>query len=192
MRTRRPESPITTRRPDTISELLASVTQAIRARLPGTWTVAKGKPSFRALGGRIPPPALVLMLTAPDGAEVRVVIEAKSTRSSLPVVRSAAEQVRRYIGQLASAGIRAGELVAMPHVSPAGRRYLRDLGLGYADPTGNLRLQAETPGSSTQSLGTDRDPRPQSSALRNLKGPAPAAPSPTSGRRWGFASWRSG
>jgi len=99
------------------------------------------------------------------------VIEAKSTRSSLPVVRSAAEQVRRHIGQLESAGIRAGELVAMPYVSPAGRRYLRDLGLGYADPAGNLRLQAETPGFSTQSLGADRDPRPQSSALRSLQGP---------------------
>ena len=61
-------------------------------------------------------------------------------------------------------------VVAAAYLSPQTREMLRDLGIGYIDTTGNVCIEATAPGLFVSADGADRDPWPQPSALRSLRG----------------------
>ncbi|MFH1329224.1 MAG: type IV toxin-antitoxin system AbiEi family antitoxin [Actinomycetota bacterium] len=159
-----------------VSQLLASTTDAIRAALPDAWEITpETEPRLDAPGSRTLRPNLVLVLRAPDASTARLVVEAKTTRNIPHLIEQAGEQVRSYVLQLEDSGLSASGVIAVPYLGRAGRERLRSLGIGYADSTGNLRIQVDRPAVFIQSAGADRDPWPPAGHLQSLKGPGAAS-----------------
>ena len=61
-------------------------------------------------------------------------------------------------------------VVAAAYLSPRARALLRDRGVGYADITGNVRIEVSTPGLFIATDGADHDPWPRDHKLRSLRG----------------------
>lgn len=61
-------------------------------------------------------------------------------------------------------------VVGAAYLSPRTREMLRDFRVGYIDTTGNVRIEATTPGLFVSADGADRDPWPQPSGLQSLRG----------------------
>ena len=57
-----------------------------------------------------------------------------------------------------------------PTSPPRARTILRDRGVGYIDTTGNVRIEASTPGLFISADGVDRDPWPRDHKLQSLRG----------------------
>jgi len=162
-------------------QIEATLTQ-LRDTLPKGWEVnAKLEPSPQRA------PDAIIELRAPDGTVSRLALEAKM-KSLEP------RDVERLAGQLATglggAGLAAlgafaggsafllgglpiaGALVTAAFISPRARELLTKLGIGYADRTGNLRLQLDKPAVFVERTGDDRNPDREPRPLRSLKGPA--------------------
>src|SRR5437870_6617389 len=153
----------------------------LRDTLPNGWEVnAKLEPSPQRA------PDAIIELRAPDGTVSRLALEAKM-KSLEP------RDVDRLAGQLAAglggAGLAAlgfavgsgfllgglpiaGALVTAAFISPRARELLTKLRIGYADRTGNLRLQLDRPAVFVERTGDDRNPDREPRPLRSLKGPA--------------------
>lgn len=99
----------------------------------------------------------VLTVQAPDGSRAQIVIEAKrslETRDAIPI----AEQLNAISAELAEGeGVSTG-LLAAPYVNPATRVRLTELGVGYADSTGNISLQLDRPALFLRDVGKDKNP----------------------------------
>jgi hypothetical protein len=159
-------------RPRPESELLAAVTRELRKRLPPTWSTREWLEPRLASGLR---PDLLLNLEAPDGTSVTLVIEAKKGTTTRDLT-NAARQLSTHlsaIGQDPDASTVG--MLAVPYVSPTGREKLRELGIGYADLTGNFWLSSERPAVFIETRGSDRNPNPVASPLKSLRGRAAAA-----------------
>jgi hypothetical protein len=101
----------------------------------------------------------VLTVQAPDGSRALIVIEAKrslETRDAIPI----AEQLNVISAEVAESegGDVTIGLLAAPYVNPATRVRLSELGVGYADATGNLSLQLDRPALFLRDVGKDKDP----------------------------------
>ena len=70
----------------------------------------------------------------------------------------------------AAASPRAVPVVAAAYLSPRARALLRDRGVGYADTTGNVRIEVSTPGLFIATDGANHDPWPREHKLRSLRG----------------------
>ena len=143
-------------------EILDSVERVLRGTLPGDWQVTSvQQPRPRSAD-------LVLTITSPAGDVAVVLVEVKSAVEPRDV-DSVAEQIKAF-------GPSDAAVVAAPFLSPITRELLAARGLGWFDPTGNLRLVVARPSILIDREGADRDPRPQREArrLRSLKGPGAA------------------
>jgi hypothetical protein len=114
----------------------------------------------------------LLTLRAPDGAVVRLVVEAKRLVNARDVAY-ALERLDRYAAEFL--GVGTGRVLVARYLAPSVRERIAAAGAGYVDLTGNLLLTAERPALLLRDRGMDRDPwrgpgRPRGS----LKG-APAA-----------------
>lgn len=150
-------------------DVLRGAVEQLRERLPPTWTLdISSEPR-----GRDPRVDAELRLSAPDGGEVTVLVEAKrllNTRD-VPVALDA----------LRSAAARRGTdddpvlLLAARYLAPATRERIEASGAGYVDLTGNLQLANDRPALLIRDRGADRDPwRGPGRPRGTLKGP-PAA-----------------
>lgn len=159
-------------RPRPESELLAAVTGELRKRLPPTWSTREW------LEPRIPSglrPDLLLKLEAPDGTSVTLAVEAKKGATTRDLT-NAARQLSTYLSGIdQDPDASTVGLLAVPYVSPTGREKLRELGIGYADLTGNFWLSSERPAILIETRGSDRNPNPVASPLKSLRGRAAAA-----------------
>lgn len=63
-------------------------------------------------------------------------------------------------------------VVAAPYLSPRTRERLVELGAGYVDSTGNLRMAMDRPALFIETTGAQASPWPEGRPLRSLKGPA--------------------
>lgn len=158
----------------------------LRDTLPEGWEVdAKLEPSPPSIGG--PRPDAIIELRAPDGTVSRLALEAKAKALEARDVERLAGQLATGLGGagLAALGAFAGGLAFLPgglpiagalvtaaFISPRARKLLAKLGIGYADRTGNLRLQLNNPAVFLQQIGDDRNPDREPRPLRSLKGPA--------------------
>jgi len=106
-------------------------------------------------------------LCAPDGACGTFILEAKN-RVEPRDVREIAEQLEMY-GRLADEEDAVPVLVA-PFLSPRTRERLEELGVGYADLTGNARIALDRPALFVQTTGAEHDPRREERPARTLKG----------------------
>lgn len=148
-------------------ELLEQFEQAVRVALPAAWTLASNH-EFRLPDGQAD---LVLQVTAPDGAEATILVEAKR-RVEPRDLSSVFAQLREYSDAIGS----GSAVLVAPFVSPATREALAAAGVGWFDATGNLRLRTDKPALYVDRLGADRNPfaDPEDRRLRSLRGPAAA------------------
>ncbi len=125
---------------------------AVRGRLPGSWSVDRGAgPTDPSL-----PFDAELRLRAPDGAEAIVLVEAKrllNTRD-VPIVL---ERLQRAAAARGSAQDVVALLVAR-YLAPTTRERIAAAGAGYVDATGNLLLACDRPALFLRDRGADRDP----------------------------------
>jgi hypothetical protein len=144
----------TSNRPPTSErDVIRRATELIVDRLPQAWTSELREQVRR---GRRQADA-VLRVQAPDGSRALIVIEAKrsiETRDATPI----AEQLNALSAAFADGKSVATGLLAAPYVNPATRVRLTELGVGYADSTGNLSLRLDRPALFMRDVGADRDP----------------------------------
>ncbi|MGH2720513.1 MAG: hypothetical protein ACRDJO_02760, partial [Actinomycetota bacterium] len=142
---------------DILDQLLRRLDQI----LPPGWTVSV--PGHRlsentALRQR---PAVLIEVAAPDGSRSLIAVEAKS-RLDPKDVANAVEQARTH-------GF-APIVIAAPYISPRARERLIELGAGYADATGNLRVAVDRPAVLIELTGAQSSPWRDDRPLRSLKG----------------------
>lgn len=141
------------------TQLLQAFEAQLRDRLPSSWSLEfRAEP--RTPRGR--PDALV-RLRAPNGEEAILVVEAKSSVEP--------RRVRDILLQL-SQWPEAQPLVIAPFLTRRAREELVEGGAAYADSTGNLRLQLESPALFIETTGASSNPSPEDRPLRSLKGPS--------------------
>jgi hypothetical protein len=88
-----------------------------------------------------------------------------------PTPKSMVEVVAR----LRSAGPADGYLLVADYVSRRTRELLRADGIGYADPTGNIRIALARPPMFIELEGADKNPWYEDRRIRSLRGPAAAS-----------------
>ncbi len=154
--------PVPDKQPPTGTQVARRVERALAERIPSGW-------SLRA---RIGAPAgryrvdLLAEIASPEGATAVIAVEIKRTLEPRGVLQ-AVEQISAIT---AGALPRAVPVVAASYLSPRTRALLRDRGVGYVDTTGNVRIEASTPGLFISADGVDRDPWPRDHKLQSLRG----------------------
>jgi len=142
-----------TQAPERESEVLRSGIEALRDRLPSSWSVDIRQD--RSVKATLPFKA-ELRLRGPDGAPVVVLVEAKrlvNTRD-VPVVLEALQRAAS-----AQSSTQAVLLMVMArYLAPTTRDRIAAAGAGYADATGNLLLACDRPALFVRDHGADRDP----------------------------------
>jgi hypothetical protein len=135
------------------SDVVRRAFELISERLPAAWNL--NLRSEVPLGRRRAD--AVIELRTPNGESAVIVIEAK-TSAEVRDARAIAEQLDSFRAQIeGEPGTTAG-LLAAPYLNPAVRVRLVELGQGYADATGNLRLQLDRPAVFLRDTGTDKNP----------------------------------
>lgn len=151
----------TQRRPTEV-RLLREIVRDLAALLPDDWTLtALQAPSKKRM------PDLVAVIRAPDGTEVSLLVEAKTTVRPRDAPGAVA-QLRSYAE---STGLpQAALVVVAPYLSETARERISDLGANYIDSTGNVLLRAARPALFIKQGGATKDPWPSDETLRSLKG----------------------
>jgi hypothetical protein len=144
--------------------LVRDVARILVQRLPSSWTVSVGARSEAGTGSDA-----VLDLLAPDGERAAILVAARTALEPRDVPRIAAQR-SGYVGASTDARHTA-LLVVAPYVSPRTQELLAAAGIGYADPTGNLRLTLERPALFIERMGATSNPQPDMRPLHSLKGP---------------------
>jgi hypothetical protein len=148
-------------------DVLSAAIDVLRDRLPETWSLsADFAPS------RDRQVDALLTLRAPDGTEVRLVVEAKRLLNTRDVPY-ALEQLDQVAAGFDDGG--AVRVLVARYLAPSTRERIVAAGAGYIDATGNLLVASERPALFVRDRGADKDPwrgpgRPRGS----LKGPAAA------------------
>jgi hypothetical protein len=157
-----------TPRPEREADVLRRALSLLETRLPCNWGVVIEE-GVKLNGARVD---AVVTLTAPDGTEALLVVEAKRLIAprDVPVVL---DKLTRLGSR--RAGERAIPMVVARYLAPSTRERLEADGAAYADATGNLRVVTDRPALFLRDAGADRDPwRGPGRPRGTLKGP-PAA-----------------
>ena len=145
------------------TELLADVIALLRARLPSTWEISEQRKVFPPGRRR---DAELQIAVAPDMA-ARLAVEIRLA----PTPKS----VGHVVAHLRSTGPADGYLLVADYVSRRTREVLRANGIGYADPTGNIRIELARPPLLIELEGADKNPWYEDRPIRSLRGPAAAS-----------------
>lgn len=139
-----------------------SVEEILAQRLPPDWSLrTKSDMPARRYGVD-----LLVEVISPSDEPAVLVIEIKR-RVDPRLIPEAAEQVA---SRVSDDWPTARPVVAAAYLAPRSREILEDLGVGYVDTTGNVRIEMSTPGLFISTAGADRDPWPQDSDLQSLRG----------------------
>ena len=137
--------------------LLQEASRVLAARLPAGWKQRVKRLESRPQGR----PDAILDVTGPDGAKVRLSVEAKMAL----VPRAVADLKARLDGYSSDPG-----LVISPFLSRSTRERLRAEKLNFLDLTGNVRLVLARPGLYVETQGAEQDPSPKRQPGRSLRG----------------------
>ena len=146
--------------PPTQLQTLRDVARAISRLLPQQWSEQSA--AGRSLDGV--KSARVLEFTTPSGERLVLLVNVSRSVEPRDIPRAAAR-----VASLAES-VNGVPVVAAAYLSPRSRRILEDCGVGYADTTGNIRIESATPGLFILMAGADRDPWPRQSGLQALRG----------------------
>jgi hypothetical protein len=156
--------------PDREADVLRAAVAVLQDRLPPTWSVEQGAAPDPAADAGFD---VELRLSAPDGTEAKVLVQAKRLLNTRDVPM-ALEALHR------AAARRDGDdevvvLLASRYLAPATRERIAAAGAGYIDVTGNVLVTVGRPALFLRDRGTDRDPwRGPGRPRDTLRGP-PAA-----------------
>ena len=155
--------PVPDKQPPTGLQIERQVERFLAERIPSGWSLQARR--TEALAGRYRVD-LLAEITSPAGESAVLAVEIKRTLEPRDVFQ-AVEQISMITpGALP----RAVPVVAAAYLSPRARALLRDRGVGYADTTGNVRIEVSTPGLFIATDGADHDPWPRNHKLRSLRG----------------------
>lgn len=149
-------------------ELLEGVEWALRGALPPDWVLtAERQPRVESAKAR---PDALFKIKAPDGTSFSLLVEVKRWVEPRDV-SSVAAKLERLAGERVDAAI-----IATSFVSPTTRDRLAERGLGWFDPTGNLRLKVNRPSVFIDRVGASRGQSadPEDRRLKSLRGAAAA------------------
>lgn len=139
--------------------------ERLREQLPPSWSVAfEPEPTPSETGWR--PDAVIILSTPTSEKLTRLVVECKSDITP----RVAADAVSQLDAYLSAAPDAVGVVVA-PWGSRRTREVLRDSGIGFIDPTGNIELVVGEPGLVIRVQGAEENPVGKRPASPNLRGP---------------------
>ena len=155
--------PVTDTQPPTEMQVERQVEQLLAERMPSGWSLQARR--TEALAGRYRVD-LLAEIVSPAGEGAVLAVEIKRTLEPRDVFQ-AVEQISVIT---ADAPPRTVPVVAAAYLSPRTRALLRDRGVGYADTTGNVRIEVSTPGLFIATDGADHDPWPRDHKLRSLRG----------------------
>ena len=144
--------------PPTEMQVRRQVEQLLAERIPSGWSLQARK--IEALAGRYRVD-LLAEIASPAGESAVLAVEIKRTLEPRDVLR-AVEQVSVITAKTSPPAV---AVVAAAYISPRARALLRDRGVGYADTTGNVRIEVSSPGLFIATGGADHDPK-----LRTLRG----------------------
>lgn len=139
---------MTTPPPQSVAEILRAGSAVLADQLPAGWTarLLGDEVSARPADGR-------MVVTAPDGNSITLVLEAK------PVVEGRdVPAVRDQLAHLVQQSPGSHGVVVSRYLSQPVRKRLTDAGVSYVDATGNVRLNVSRPGLYVADRGADRDP----------------------------------
>lgn len=133
------------------NEVLRDVARLLDDRLPGAWALEQEPGVFPGSGRR---PDALLRLRAPDGEEVRFVVEVKRTvpPRDLPFVRA---QLQAYAEGFPWP---IAPMLVARYLPPSTREWLDRENFNYADATGNIRITADQPALFLRDVGATTDP----------------------------------
>lgn len=160
-----PTSPPQITETDSAEGLIKLSVERLREQLPPSWSVALDPdPPHSEIGWR--PDAVIILSTPTSEKPTRLVVECKSDITPR-VAADAANQLDAYLSRVADA---VGVVVA-PWGSRRTREVLRDSGMGFIDPTGNIDLVVGEPGLVIRVQGAEENPMGKRPASPNLRGP---------------------
>lgn len=145
----------------TQQQILERLYKDIRDRLPDSWKLERTQTTRRPEGQA----DAILCITDQSGTQGRIVIEVKRQIDPIDVPH-VLDLLRRY----ASPG--DGTLVIAPFLGSRTRALLTAQRVGYADATGNMRLQLDQPAIYIETMGAERNPWNETRPLHSLRGPA--------------------
>ena len=154
--------PLPDKQPPTATQVARHVERALAERIPPGWSLYA---RTEAPTGRHQVD-LLAEIASPTGATAVLAVEIKRTLEPREALQ-AVEQVSAITNRALP---RAVPVVAASYLSPRARAILRDRGVGYIDTTGNVRIEASTPGLFISADGVDRDPWPRDHKLQSLRG----------------------
>jgi hypothetical protein len=137
--------------------LLQAASRVLAARLPAGWKQRVTRLEARPPGR----PDAILDVTGPDGAKVRLSVEAKSS-----LVPRAVADLKTRLDDYSS----DPALVVSPFLTRSTRERLRAENLNFLDLTGNVRLVLVRPGLYVETQGAEQDPSPKRQPGRSLRG----------------------
>ena len=154
--------PFPDKKPPTDMQVARRVEQVLAEYIPRGWSLCA---RTGAMVGRYQVD-LLAEIESPEGSTVVLVIETKRTLEPRGVL-GAIEQLSTI-----KAGAMPGAVpvVASSYLSPRARALIRDRGFGYIDTTGNVRIEASSPGLFISADGVNRDPWPRDHNLQSLRG----------------------
>ncbi len=148
------------------NNLLMRAVRTVGDRLPEGWLVTRAVREPRGIAYR--PDALV-EVRGPDGAKAVIVVEAKRSVTAAEAIAL----VPRLEAAVLENKARVSMVVAN-YLSPLARERLAAAGVSYLDSTGNVRISLDRPALFIEARGADRDPSPQRTGPRSLKGASAA------------------
>lgn len=144
------------------NRLEQEVLNLLRQRFPSGWKLAAKPPPPKLR----PAPDFILTLTGPNGERIKIMVEIKNQLEPKNAA-ALAEQLRRCARNF---GEEAMPLVAAPFLSVSARERLKELGISYADTTGNVRVIASRPALFIETCGVERNPYREQRQAQSLKG----------------------
>ncbi len=141
-------------------DLVADVYKLLRARLPISWKLLIAP--REGLDSRSDQTEFVLLVTSGNGTQATVDVEVKRRIDPKDVTWLTEYRRKNSIDRL---------LVIAPYLSPRTREVLTDAQIGYADATGNFRVEVENPVVFIALAGANSNPWREAHPLLSLKGP---------------------
>ena len=155
--------PETDTQPPTETQVARQIDRLLAERIPSGWSLQTRQTEALAGGYRVD---LLVEIASPAGESTVLAVEIKRTLEPRDVLQ-AVEQLSMLTAAVLPGAV---PLVAAAYLSPRARVLLRDRGVGYADTTGNVRIEVATPGLFIVTDGDDQDPWPRDHKLRSLRG----------------------
>ena len=155
--------PVPDKQPPTGIQIERQVERFLAERIPAGWSLQARRTEGLAGRYRVD---LLAEIASPAGETAVLAVEIKRNLEPRDVLQTVDQISMSTAGALP----RAVPVVAAAYISPRARALLRDRGVGYADTTGNVRIEVSTPGLFIATDGADHDPWPRDHKLRSLRG----------------------